>query len=288
MVPNALSRHRSTSRTATTFALVTMLALGAWAHLVRPGWWLVREPDGARRGGAEPATAGPGVPSPGGPPPGLNAGAGPWVGVHSRAADAGPHELTGSVSGRTLASLTVRDAASRVEVRMADLSGLLYRVSTPADSGLAPRVTASAGRVRVALRPTGADGPDNLTIVLNRAVRWDIRLPAGAGEQHLDLAQGRISRLELGAAGLIDLRLPPPTGPVPVTLTDGAGSVEIAAARTTPVRIQLRGGAGTVTTSWTTSNGTPQGTVLTPPGWAASSDRYAVDARAAVGALTLR
>jgi hypothetical protein len=197
-------------------------------------------------------------------------------------------ELTGSLHGRTGAYLTVSDAASRVEVRVADLPGLLYRVSTPADSGLAPRVTGSPRRVRVGLRPTGADGPDDVTIVLNRAVRWDIRLPAGAGEQHLDLARGRIARLELGAAGLIDLRLPRPAGTVPVTLTDGAGSVEIAAPRPTPVRIHLRDGAGPVTTPWASSNGTPRGAVLTPPGWAASPDRYAVDARAEVGALTLR
>ncbi|HEV7962018.1 MAG TPA: hypothetical protein VGP57_05710 [Actinoplanes sp.] len=287
-MPNALSRHRSTPRTATTFALVTMLALGAWAQLARPGWWLVREPDGPGHGAAQSATAGPRFPSPDGPLPGPNAGSVPWVGVNSRAADAGRHELTGSLNGRTWASLTVRDAASRVEVRMADLPGLLYRVSTPADSGLAARVTGSAGRVRVGLRPTDADGPDNVTIVLSRAVRWDIRLAAGAGEQHLDLAQGRITRLELGAAGLIDLRLPPPTGTVPVTLTDGAGSVEIAAPHTAPVRIRLRGGAGTVTTSWTSSTGTPRGAVLTSRAWAGSSDRYAVDARAAVGALTLR
>jgi hypothetical protein len=198
------------------------------------------------------------------------------------------HELTGSLHGRTGGYLTVLDAASRVEVFVADLPGLLYRVSTPADSGLAPHVTGPAGFVRLGLRPTGADGADNVTIVLNRAVRWDIRLPAGAGEQHLDLAQGRIARLELGAAGLIDLRLPHPAGTVPVTLTDGAGSVEIAAPPATPVRVRLRGGAGTVSTSSASSAGPPRGAVLTPPGWTASSDRYTVDARASLGALTLR
>ena len=43
--------------------------------------------------------------------------------------------------GRTTAHLRLGDAASRVEVRLARLPGLLYRISTPADSGLAPRVT---------------------------------------------------------------------------------------------------------------------------------------------------
>ena len=204
-----------------------------------------------------------------------------------RATPAVGHELAGALHGRTGAHLTLGDAASRVEVRVADLPGLLYRITTPVESGLAPRVTGQFGWVRVGLRPTGADGPDNVTIELNRVVRWDIRLPAGAGEQHLDLDGGRIARLELGAAGLVDVRLPRPAGTVPVTLTDGAGTVEITAPRATPVRVRFRGGAGPVSTGWTANDGNPPGTVLTSPGWTAAPNRYAVDARANIGALTV-
>src|SRR5688572_3819041 len=129
------------------------------------------------------------------------AGCGPetTLGARQMPAGDGPqeHVLAGALHGRTGAFLIVRDAASRVEVRLADLPGLLYRISTPADSGLAPWVTGTQGRVRIVLRPTGADGPDTVTILLNRAVRWDIRLPAGAGEQRLDLAAGRVTRIDL-------------------------------------------------------------------------------------------
>ncbi|HET6533905.1 MAG TPA: hypothetical protein VFH03_25250, partial [Actinoplanes sp.] len=110
--------------------------------------------------------------------------------------------VAGSLHGRTGAYLLVRDAASRVEVRLADLPGLLYRISTPAGSGLAPRVTGPTGRIRVGLQSTGEDGPDIVTILLNRSVRWDIRLPAGAGEQRLYLAEGSVTRLDLGSSGL--------------------------------------------------------------------------------------
>lgn len=186
------------------------------------------------------------------------------------------HQLDGSLRARTGAYLTVGDAASRVDVRMARLPGLLYRITTPVGSGLAPRVTGAGGRVRVGLRPTGDDGPDAVTIVLNQAVRWDIRLPRGAGEQHLDLRQGRVNRLEIGASGLIDLRLPPPAGTVPVTLTDSAGTVEIVLPHATPARIRLRARAGSVTTPWR---------ALVAPGWAGAADRYVVDVWGAVGAL---
>src|SRR5689334_16457852 len=83
------------------------------------------------------------------------------------AADRPDHVAAGPLLDRTGASLTVADAASRVQVTMATLPGLLYRVSTPGDSGLEPHVTSENGNVRVRLAPTGGDGPDEVRIVLN-------------------------------------------------------------------------------------------------------------------------
>jgi hypothetical protein len=145
--------------------------------------------------------------------------------------------LDGALHGRTGAYLTVGDAASTVHVRLADLPGLLYRIGTPVAGGLTARVTGPPGRVRVALRPNGDPGADALTIVLNRSVRWDIRLPAGGGELHLDLRRGRVTRVDLGACGLADLALPRSHGVVPITLTDAVGSLRVAAPEGTPVRL---------------------------------------------------
>jgi len=198
------------------------------------------------------------------------------------------HVLAGALHGRTGAFLIVRDAASRVEVRLADLPGLLYRISTPADSGLAPAVTGTPGRVRLGLRPTGADGPDTVEILLNRAVRWDIRLPAGAGEQHLDLAAGRIRRVELGSGtGLVSMRLPPPRGTVPIKLTGGVGEIAIAIPAGTPLRFRLRGGAALVAVPWTPRARAPAGALIAPAGWLGARNRYAVDVESEVGTVTV-
>jgi hypothetical protein len=169
--------------------------------------------------------------------------------------------LAGPLHGRTGAFLTVGDAASTVRVRLADLPGLLYRISTPAGGGLAARVTGPAGRVHVGLRINGDIGSQTVTIVLNRAVCWDIRLPSGAGEVYLDLRRGRLARVEVGASGLAVLALPRPRGVVPITLTDAVGSLRVAAPRGTPVH--LRDGEGTET------------------------DRYLITARAGVGDVTV-
>lgn len=248
MVPLALSRRHSTIRVLTAFSLITGLtATGCTPRRPVP----VRPAD---------------------PPP--------------PSAPAVERVLAGSLHGRTGAYLLLPDAASRVEVRLARMPGLLYRISTPADSGLAPRVTGAPGRVRLRLRPTGDDGPDTVTILLNRAVRWDIRLPAGAGEQRLDLTAGAVARVDVGASGLIDVRLPPPVGTVPVSLVGGAGTATLTAPG--PARLVLREGAGAVTTPWGSTNGSPAGAILTAPGWTGATDRYTVHVRAGVGTLTIR
>ncbi|PRY27615.1 hypothetical protein [Pseudosporangium ferrugineum] len=212
------------------------------------------------------------------------------IGARQVPADDGPqpHVQAGALHGRTGAFLIVRDAASRVEVRLADLPGLLYRVTTPADSGLSPLVSGAPGRVRVGLVPTGADGPDTVEILLNRGVRWDIRLPAGAGEQHLDLAAGRIRRLELGSGtGLVSLRLPAPTGSVPVDLTGAVGELAVAVPAATAVRLRLRGGAGMVAVPWAGRSPAAPGAVVAPAGSGTATDRYLLDVDSEVGTVTV-
>jgi hypothetical protein len=205
------------------------------------------------------------------------------------APEAREHTVTGPLQSRTIAArLVVPDAASRVQVLLANIPGLLYRVTTPAGSGLRPRVTRRGGLVRVALLPTGEDGRDEVRIVLNRSVRWDLRLPAGAGEQRLDLSRGRITRLVAGATGLIELRLPAPWGTVPLTLTGGVGTLTVSTPPATPLRLYLAGGAASALTPWTADEGLPPATTLTPAIWPTARDRYWLRARSPVGLLSLR
>src|SRR4051794_6518389 len=151
------------------------------------------------------------------------------------------HVAAGPLHGRTAALFTVGDAASRVEIRMATLPGLLYRVRTPGGSGLAPQVGGPPGKPCLRLRPTGDDGPDVVTVLLNRTVRWSLATPRGPGEQILDLRAGRLTGVTLGAAGRIDLSLPPAPGTVPVTLAGPVGSLTLTAPKGTPVQLRLDG-----------------------------------------------
>lgn len=196
--------------------------------------------------------------------------------------------LVAPLLGRSGAYLTVSDAASRVEISTATLPGLLYRITTPADSGLTPTAAVRDGRAEVRFRPTGADGPDNVRIVLNRDVRWDLGLPAGAGETALDLTAGRLARLTTGGSGLVEATLPAPVGTVPVSFGDSVGSAIISLPAPAPARFVLGGGAGAVDTPWAERAAMPAGSVLAEPGWPNAPTRYAITFRGGVGRLTVR
>jgi hypothetical protein len=201
-----------------------------------------------------------------------------------RPVPAAEHVIAGALLGRTGGHLTVRDAASRVQVVLATLPGLLYRITTPAGSGLTPRVTGAGGRLVASLLPVAGDGPDEVRIVLNREVRWQISLPAGAGEQQLDLRRGRVSRVDLGASGLLEMRLPAPDASVPITLGGPVGSVLVIADADAPMRVQLDQGAG----SWQGGASAPPGTIWQARGRPAAPFRYGIRARSAVGAFMVR
>jgi hypothetical protein len=240
MVPTALSRCHSTISVASVFLLLTAFSSAGCTPRVPPTVISTATPEGVD------------------PVPGSV--------VHG-------HVLDGALHDRTGAYLTVSDAASAVHLRLADMPGLLYRISTPPGGGLAARVTGPSGRVRLGLQANGDLGPHEVTIELNRGVRWDIRMPAGAGEQHLDLRRGRVTRIDMGASGLVDLRLPRPRGTVPITLTDAVGNVRLSAPTGTPVRLDLRAGARRVVM--------PRRPATTGAG------RYTLTARADVGDLTV-
>lgn len=171
---------------------------------------------------------------------------------------------------------------------MAPLPGLLYRITTPAGSGLAPVAAVHDGKAEVRFRATGGDGPDDVRIVLNRDVRWDLGLPAGAGEADLDLTAGRISRLATGGAGLIEAALPAPESTVPVSFGNAGSAIVTVPPRPSRVRVALTGGADAVDTPWAARAATPPGVVLAEPGWPGALARYAITFEGPLGRLTVR
>ena len=198
------------------------------------------------------------------------------------------HTVVGRADGRAEASFVLTGGSDAVRVRAADLGGDLYRVATPADSRISP-VVRDDGTVRATLVGSGQHGGATVEVLLSRAVRWRVELAGGAAEEVVDLAAAPGAEAAFSAgATRIEVVLPAPHGTSRVSLTGGASQVQVTVAAGPPVRVRAGGGAGSVTVDGATRSGVAGGTVLTPPDWAGSADRYDIDAASGVSTLTVR
>jgi hypothetical protein len=190
----------------------------------------------------------------------------------------------GAVSG---AQLDIQSGAGSLTLRTRNLGADLYRISTPAGSGLSPVVVRHGNRFQVFLRGHGP-GPAALTVLLSSSAVWSIRLDGGSSDLVADLGTGRLRDLDLVAGNAhVSLVLPQPHGTVPVRVAGGASQLTIRAPRAAPVRFELDGGAGSAVLDGTSHTGIAGGTVFTPPLWSSAANRYDVVASAGVGSIAL-
>ena len=124
------------------------------------------------------------------------------------------------------ATVDLVSGATTVTVRAADLGGAdRLRALTPDGAGVAPVLDTDGDTVRVHLVRTGEPGPAEVTVLLDRRVRWQVRMSGGATSELLDLRSARLSGVDLAAgAARIELVLPVPDRAVPITMAGGATS----------------------------------------------------------------
>jgi hypothetical protein len=153
----------------------------------------------------------------------------------------------GSVSGgrlefaRGAARLTIRGAG------MPDLFRARFPRPVPAvsvDGGVVtvryPRFSAR-GWPRPWLRRGGQ-------VTLNRDVAWDLRVRRGVAHLDADLRELRVTAVEVRqGASRVELRLPRPTGVVPVRIGGGASHVRIRRPAGTPARLHVARGVADLT-----------------------------------------
>lgn len=196
------------------------------------------------------------------------------------------HNVSGARDGRSEAQFEIVSGADRVSVRSAELGEDMYRVSTPMDGNLSPEVTDSGGQIQLRLNNVGGTGPAAVEVLLNAAVRWQLRLAGGGTEEHVDFRSGRLGGIELvGGASRIDIALPNPQGTLLVRLGAGAGSLSVNLRPGPPVQVKLTNGAGTLSVDDKSQTGLGAGTTVTPAGWQEATDRYDIEAVGGVSAL---
>ena len=195
------------------------------------------------------------------------------------------HEVATGRTGADTGTVDLVSGAATMTVRDADLGSDRVRASTPVGSSVAPSLTVTGGTVTVRLAETGGSGPAAVTVLLDRRVRWQVRMSAGATSQLLDLRGARVSGVDLlGGAARIELRLPAPDGAVPVRMTGGATELAVHLPAGVAAGLRVGAGAGSVTVDGVRRTGLAGGTVVTT---ATAPDRYDVDAAAGVSVLVL-
>lgn len=195
---------------------------------------------------------------------------------------------TAPIDGRTAATLEVVAATTKVTVRMQDLGGDLYKITSAGDSGTAPSPVLAENRVQLLLSPDGEGTSGNIEVLLSTKVAWGLRFIGGADEQIADLTGGRVSSIDVsGGSRRVDLVLPAPTGTVPVRVTGAIDELSVTSPAGAPVRVQVDSGAKTVAAGAKTLRDVAPGSTLTPKDWKVAN-RYDVDAASRITLLTVR
>jgi hypothetical protein len=195
----------------------------------------------------------------------------------------------GSGYAHTASTFQLVNGADVVRVKVGDLGGDLYSVSTPAESKVVPVVSGDRNTVVAGLRETGLTGPALVTVVLAQDVRWQVRLSGGASDETVDLdgsSSGGDVELSAGVSRA-EVFLPAASGTQRVVMSGGASMLVVHLAGNAPVRVSARNGAGDVTIDGQTQAGVAGGTVFAAPGWDTAADRFDVEATAGVSDLTV-
>jgi hypothetical protein len=194
------------------------------------------------------------------------------------------HVVTGPVNGRSEAQFDLVKGATAVTVQAADLGDRLYRVTGSDDGDHTPAVTDSGNLVQV----TGMGNSSAVTVQLNRAVTWRIRMVDGASSENLDLRDAKLSGVEIiGGVASLDVRLPAPHGTVPVRMSGGANQFAIHRPSGVAVRVRAGGGASNVTIDGQQHGGVAGGSTFASTGWDTAADKCDVDCTAGVSTVTV-
>ncbi|MET0773589.1 MAG: hypothetical protein ABWZ82_10925 [Candidatus Limnocylindrales bacterium] len=178
-----------------------------------------------------------------------------------------------------VATLRLVGGAGRIEIRTDPSLAELFRASH--EPGV-PEVVVEGDRVTVRyaahrlLGKLAANEDTSSRFALSSTRAWDISAPDGVTGLDADLSGGRLMAFRVGhGGGTVRLRLPRPTGTVPVAVGGGAREVIVFRPAGVMVRVATSGDVSRVIID----SGRPIGplagnTTVEPPGYALAEDRY--------------
>jgi hypothetical protein len=217
------------------------------------------------------------------------------------------HVASMSRGDRTSAALKVTAGTPFLDISVGKLGDTLLRVSTPDDAPLRPVLSGSPSAL-IMLSLTGASAAgdsatgDSATggrghgqssgyavkVVLNSAVTWSLDLAGGTQRTVADLRGGKVGGIAVTAGSdVLDVSLPRPARTLPFLLAGGVSQFLLSLPGGVPAQVTVGGGASFVSVDDQNLTGVAGGTVLTPPGWAAATSRFEIDAASGFSRLTV-
>jgi len=192
--------------------------------------------------------------------------------------DRGAKATTGLVFPHGIANLTIR-----VDESMPDT----YRGEF---SGPKPRVTEADGVISIdypRFNPL-VWGRTSAVVTLSPSVAWFIEIRDGVSRWDADLGKLQVASINVhGGVSQVELRLPRPTGTVPIRISGGVSHLTIDRPGTVPARVQIGGGASKLEldTQYLGAIGGP--VRLETSGYADAADRYDVNIGGGASKVTI-
>ncbi len=194
------------------------------------------------------------------------------------------HVVSMARDGRAAAALKVTSGTPVLEISVGRLGGTLLRAWSPDSAAVRP-VLSGSGLITLSLagaEPDSGHGPGSgypVKVVLNSAVTWSLDLAGGTQRTEADLRGGKVGGIAVTAGSdVLDVSLPRPAGTMPFLLAGGVSQFLLSLPGGVPARVTVGGGASFVSVDGQNLTGVAGGTVLTPPGWAAATSRFDIDA----------
>lgn len=196
--------------------------------------------------------------------------------------DTGPAEHVAPLGGLTRAALAFRSGANEISIRGGAGPTELYRARF---EGPVPQVRLRDGSVSIQYRAGRAWDwrKRKADLALNTAIPWTLSLAGGASHVTIDAARLDLRLLELsGGADRVRVTLGRPHGETIVRVTGGTSQVRVDRPAGVPVRLSVRGGAGSIDLDDQHIGGTDGATVATA-GADAATDRISVEVAGGTG-----
>lgn len=185
----------------------------------------------------------------------------------------------------TSGTFELTDNVVELNVTIGDLGTDAVRFSSPAGSGLRPRLSVAGGTAKLDPNADGSKGSGRLDVRLNSKVTWAIKMTGGVTRATWDLADARLRRVDLGGgASRLTMVLGKLGDRLPIRMSGGVNTWQITTADRVPVSVLLRDGGGKVVLFGRTTDGVSRNTRLTDGSGDGGLD---IDAVAGLGTLTV-